>query len=728
WKTEALLKKLQAADLRLDEARLNASGGNLAANPLTGKLSLRKLRQGDAKLNNLDLSLDGSLQAHRFSLQADSPLAPPAWLERLAGSNHRSGAKARVQGSGQWLRQAQGQVWTGTLAELDLRNGDGSGEPWLSASALGAALRWNTEGTLSAAELSPGSLRTPVTSLSWTLARFDSATSTRQASSQLDAEFASTAMAPLLARLQPEAAWTGDLRMGGHIKLRHAGQLDADLVLERLGGDLNLDEDGLQSTMRATPLGLTDLRLGLRAINGQWQFTQGMAGTYLGSLASAITVTADPKRYWPRPGATLQGTAQLNVANLGAWAAWIPAGWRLGGQIESGMQFSGTWGAPEVSGRLSGQRLSVRNALQGVALTEGELQLALDGSHAHLEKFRFKGGDGSLSVVGDAQLGARPQAKLNIEARRFRALGRIDRQLTVSGDAVMQLDPETLSLTGKLGADEGLIDISRGNGPSLSDDVVVIAPTKASPEEEQAQGSSRRVATLALDVDLGQKLRLRGHGIDTGLRGSLKLSNPRGKLSAQGSVRTEGGNFAAYGQKLSIERGVILFTGPVNDPRLDIYAIRPNLDVKVGVTITGTALNPRVRLASDTDMTDTDKLSWLVMGRAPEGLGQADTAMLQRAALALLMGEGGNPTDGLMESIGLSDFSLRQAADSNNVQTTVVTVGKQLTRRWYVGYERSVNATAGTWQLIYRIAQRFTLRAQSGEDSALDAIWTWRWD
>jgi translocation and assembly module TamB len=45
-----------------------------------------------------------------------------------------------------------------------------------------------------------------------------------------------------------------------------------------------------------------------------------------------------------------------------------------------------------------------------------------------------------------------------------------------------------------------------------------------------------------------------------------------------------------------------------------------------------------------------------------------------------------------------------------------------------VGYERGVNSTAGSWQLIYRIAQRFTLRAQSGEDNALDLIWTWRWN
>jgi translocation and assembly module TamB len=49
------------------------------------------------------------------------------------------------------------------------------------------------------------------------------------------------------------------------------------------------------------------------------------------------------------------------------------------------------------------------------------------------------------------------------------------------------------------------------------------------------------------------------------------------------------------------------------------------------------------------------------------------------------------------------------------VRETVVSLGKQLSRRWYVGYERGLNATAGNWQLIYRIARRFTLRAQSGE-------------
>ena len=62
-----------------------------------------------------------------------------------------------------------------------------------------------------------------------------------------------------------------------------------------------------------------------------------------------------------------------------------------------------------------------------------------------------------------------------------------------------------------------------------------------------------------------------------------------------------------------------------------------------------------------------------------------------------------------------------------DVRQSIVSLGKQLSRRWYVGYARGLNATAGSWQLIYRIAQRFTLRAQSGGDNSLDLIWSWRW-
>jgi translocation and assembly module TamB len=224
---------------------------------------------------------------------------------------------------------------------------------------------------------------------------------------------------------------------------------------------------------------------------------------------------------------------------------------------------------------------------------------------------------------------------------------------------------------------------------------------------------------------MGEQLRVRGRGLDAGLRGELRLTSPGGRLAVAGTLRTSDGTYQAYGQKLAIDRGVLSFSGPVENPRLDIEASRPDLDVRVGVLVTGTALAPRIRLFSDPEMSDLDKLSWLVMGRASETVGGADTALLERAALALLSGEGPGVTDRLIRSIGLDEIGVRQG--QGEVKDTIVSLGKQISKRWYVGYERGLNATTGSWQLVYRIAQRLTVRAQAGGDNAIDLNWTLRW-
>jgi translocation and assembly module TamB len=234
-----------------------------------------------------------------------------------------------------------------------------------------------------------------------------------------------------------------------------------------------------------------------------------------------------------------------------------------------------------------------------------------------------------------------------------------------------------------------------------------------------------RNAQVNLAVSLGDKLQIRGRGLDAQLRGDLRLSTPGGRPALNGSVRAAAGTYMAYAQRLVIERGELVFTGAPENPRLDILAIRPNLDVRVGVAVTGPLQSVRVRLYSDPEMAEMDKLSWLLLGRPSEGLGRNDSALLQRAAVALLAGEDQAPTDQLLNQLGITDFSVRQS--DSETRETIVSLGRQLSQRWYIGYERSVNATTGSWQLIYRIAQRFTVRAQSGADNSLDFIWQWRW-
>ena len=520
-----------------------------------------------------------------------------------------------------------------------------------------------------------------------------------------------------------------------HVDVRSAPSVVVEVVVERVRGDLTVtDEYGTQS------LGLSDLRLGVAANEGHWSFTSALAGSALGVASGAVTARTDPHAAWPGADTPIQGVFELRVANLGTWGTWVPAGWRLAGELHASAAIGGRFGAPSYTGHVEGSHLGVRNFLQGVNVTDGDLALALEGNSARIERFTARGGSGTIALEGDASFDDAPVARLKLVARKFEMLGRIDRRIVASGDASMRLDRTDLALDGAFTVDEGAIDFTRSDAPTLGDDVEVIRRPAAAPLSPAATASAAAAAAspapivapatrqVALDlrVGMGEKLRIRGRGLDAGLRGELRLTSPGGRLTVDGTLRAVDGTYQAYGQKLAIDRGVLTFVGPIENPRLDIEATRPNLDVRVGVVVAGTALNPRVRLFAEPDMSDIDKLSWLVLGRASEGAGRADTALLQSAALALLSGEGPGLTDRLTHAIGLDEISVRQQGEGQ-VKETIVSVGKQISKRWYVGYERGTTATTGSWQLIYRIARRLTLRAQAGGDNSVDLIWTLRW-
>ncbi|MDP3824288.1 MAG: translocation/assembly module TamB domain-containing protein [Burkholderiales bacterium] len=690
-------------------------------------------------LASLQLQLKGSARAHTLELRAESKALPPAWTDSLlatvpapaasaAAGPKRSLAVLQAQGGAFDQPGAPFAGWRGNVQQIELR-GDGVA-PLLRSRDVGIELQW--AGGPARATVQPGRAEVLGGAVRWSRIAWRAADGPGSfAQIEAQAQIEPLRVAPLLARAQPDFGWGGDLSIGGKIDLRSAPDFRADIVLERSAGDLTVtDELGTQA------LGLTDLRLALNANDGVWSFTQALAGKTVGVAAGAIVARTSPQATWPAADTPIEGVLELQVASLGTWGTWVPPGWRIDGALRTSASIGGRLSAPEYTGEMRGTGLSVRNFLQGVNVSDGDVLIALQGSTARIERFTAKGGAGTVKLEGSASLGEAPKAVLKLTADKFQLLGRVDRRIVSSGQAQLTLDRKTLALTGSFGVDEGAIDFTRSEAPSLSSDVEVVrargvaspaaaASAAATPTAPAATAPTSRDVALDLRVNLGEKLRVRGRGLDTGLRGELHITSPNGRLTVNGTVRAADGTYAAYGQKLSIDRGLIIFNGPVDNPRLDIEATRPNIDVRVGVAVTGNAVTPRIRLFSEPELSEIDKLSWLVMGRASDGLGRTDTALLQRAALALLAGEKESVTDQFTKAIGLDEISVRQSA--GEVRDTVISLGKQLSRRWYVGYERGLNATTGSWQLIYRIAQRFTLRAQSGEDNSLDLIWTWRW-
>ncbi|MFO1224867.1 MAG: translocation/assembly module TamB domain-containing protein [Burkholderiaceae bacterium] len=717
---------VHAGDDALAEGHARWRFGGDEDAPLELTLDAKGLQHGALRLDELQVGVDGTLRAQRISARAQTPARPPAWSEALVGGSG-SGTRVTFDARGAWrAAPGGGGRWLADAAALHIDARNGKGSPWLDAQGLRAELVFDGHGALTQAQLSPGRASfAGGAALRWSQASW------RAQGQQFDlsGEVEPLALAPLLARLQPDIGWDGDLALAGRIEVHAAQRLEADIELARTGGDLRIaDESG-----SAQALGIGELRLAFSVHDGVWRFAQGLAGTQIGEMAGAQVVRTDARARWPGAGAPLDGVLQMHVANLGAWGVWVPPGWRLGGNLRVAAALGGRFGAPQLRGSMEGSELSVRNVLQGVGFSDGELSASLEGEVARVQRLSFKGGDGRLDLSGEAQLGAAPSAKLQLTAEHFRLLGRIDRRLVASGAAQLQLDRARLQLDGRFTVDEGLIDFSKASAPSLDSDVTVVraaAPGNGAASSPRAPAQQTlpaplRNAQVNLAVSLGDKLQIRGHGLDAHLRGELRLSTPSGRPALNGTVRTASGTYVAYAQRLVIERGELVFTGAPQNPRVDILAIRPNLDVRVGVAVTGTLQNVHVRLYSEPDMAEMDKLSWLLLGRASDGLGRNDTALLQRAAVALLSGEEQGPTDQLLHQLGLTDFSVRQS--DSETRESIVSLGRQLSQRWYVGYERSVNATTGSWQLIYRIAQRFTVRAQAGADNALDFIWQWRW-
>jgi translocation and assembly module TamB len=725
---------LRAADAALQDGQVQWRLGRGADPTIELTAALKTLSHGEQRLDELQARVQGTVREHRLSLLATSPLRPPTWTENLLGAT-TGGTRLSLEGRGAWRTAADGGgSWqtNDTTLSVGAREVSAAHGVWIAAPNLQLTVQLDASQGVSQVALAPGRATLPGgAALRWTQAawraegrRFD-----------LCSELEPFAVAPVLARLQPELGWGGDLKLAGRIEVHAAERFDADIELARSGGDLRIaDESG-----RPQSLGIGELQLAFSAHNGVWRFAQGVAGSQFGEMGGATTVRTNAQARWPAHDAPLEGVLQMHVANLAAWGVWVPPGWRLGGNLLVTAEMGGRFGAPELRGTMRGTDLSLRNVLQGFNVTDGELVASLDGAVARVQRLVFKGGDGLLQVTGEATLGDAPTARLRLTAEHFRLLAGVDRRIITSGSADLQFNRDALKLDGRFVVDEGLIDFTHRGVSALDEDVTVVRAATAPAGGASASDAARvrdarsaaplpaplRNAQVNLTLGLGEKLQVRGRGLDASLRGDLRLTTPGGRAAVNGTVRTASGTYVAYAQKMVIERGELVFTGATDNPRLDIIAVRPNLDVRVGVAVTGPLVNPHVRLFSEPEMSEMEKLSWLVLGRASEGLGRNDTALLQRAALALLAGEDQAPTDQLLNQLGITDFSFRQS--EGEVRETIVSLGRQLSQRWYVGYERSVNTTTGTWQLVYRVAQRFTLRAQSGQENALDLIWSWRW-
>ncbi|HEX7983026.1 MAG TPA: translocation/assembly module TamB domain-containing protein, partial [Duganella sp.] len=509
--------------------------------------------------------------------------------------------------------------------------------------------------------------------------------------------------------------------------------LGGSLHVFREQGDLTIIGADLSQA-----LGLTKLDARVDVNDGTLRTRLDVDGTRVGQARIDGSAQLRDGRLADASPFTLEGSA--NMGSL-AWLAPLAGqpGLEIDGTLKLAISGAGTLGAPQLNGDINGDKLTVNLPDEGIKLRNGVLQARLAGDQLQLQKLSFDGAEGRALADGWIRYaGNEATMALKLTADKLELLSRPDRILVVSGQSSLTRDAKRFQLDGKFRADRANIELAGEGGPTISNDVVIVG--KGAPPAKSAQGMPLNVD---VEADLGDAFKLQGKGLDARLAGAVRIRiADRRPPRVNGSIRVVDGTYAAYGQKLAIDRGVINFTGAYDNPGLNILAVRrrpegeplSETNVEAGVEVRGTALAPAAKLVSTPTVPDSDKLSWLVLGHGIENTAGNDMALLSTAAGALFGGSGGGGTGKLAGKLGLDELGVGQASGTSTagaatgLQNTVVTIGKRISSRAYLSFEQGAGTATSLVKLRYKLNPRITLQFQTGTNNALDVLYTWAFD
>ncbi|MDO5666941.1 MAG: translocation/assembly module TamB domain-containing protein [Alcaligenaceae bacterium] len=429
----------------------------------------------------------------------------------------------------------------------------------------------------------------------------------------------------------------------------------------------------------------------------------------------------------------------------------------LGGRVDVDVTANYRGGNWVTSGGVKAQDLRIVEVENGIRLLNGTLDLGLNGNDVVINRLHFPSviriipnewrtrqwieenppaQNGSLNINGNWNLQS-SRGKLNIVLDHYPLLQRTDRFAMMSGQVTVDAALPSIVVDGKLTADAGWVSVDiKGTAPTLDSDVIIVRKGEEAPVAKQ----SALDLLLNFTVDLGPRFYVVGFGLDAGLVGAITIKQANNELSAEGEFNTRGGAIEAYGQRLQIRRGRITFQGDIANPVLDIEALRRNLEVEAGMRVVGNARNPKITLVSYPDVSEVEKLSWLIMGRGPDSSG-GDLAMLLTVGTSLL---GGDPaSEPIHKQLGIDDITIRKGdvgesgsilprrtvADStayqgqDDISEQFIKITKRLRQGIDLSIEQALSGSGTVGRVSYTLIRNLTIDAKVGTVSGIEMIY-----
>ena len=503
-----------------------------------------------------------------------------------------------------------------------------------------------------------------------------------------------------------------------HLRLQGKGNIDATLHYipgRKLFGDL------LVSIPSGLRLEVAEKEQSLRFGPGQIQASLDKTGLdasidlpayELGKLALGINLPDWNALSGLQPRQPLTGHIKASLTSLAHLNGFFIDAPLLTGSLDTDLGLGGTIGAPHIIGKLSLNQASAEIPVLGIKLDDINL-------HAHSKTgkqidYRFNARSGKtapLTITGYTLLQKSDgwPSKVSIRGNNFELANLPDMKMYISPQLDVELQGRRIDLNGQVTLPQALFrprTLPRAL-VSASQDVVFIDDTEPTLIEERWKTSSH------VRVILGDDVYFDGFGLRGEISGNLLLIDKPGKLTTgQGEIRITEGTYKAYGQDARIRHGRLIFANTIIDnPAIDLEAVREVDTVTAGVRVGGTLKQPELSLFSEPAMSESDVASYFLLGRPMEATEDSEGQQLQRALLAARLAGG----ELLIDQTGVYSYidEISFETDKTTEQTSLA-VGKYLSPRLYVRYVTGVVESSNIVEVHYKLKKYLRIQAESG--------------
>lgn len=510
------------------------------------------------------------------------------------------------------------------------------------------------------------------------------------------------------------AAWAPEVDVDGSFNLSISGRAPRPIVLETITGDAAFSASALKVTyfeedsVQASVGGSATLAAGRLDAQIEGSTDEGDLASAKGRVPDITSID----RF------SAQGRLESN--NLGIVTAFVPQLDRATGSVSADLSMNTLEERTRANVDIRvGNGAAVVVPAAGVEFTDIEFNARGDADRIAIT-LTGRAGEGTFNAEGaiNAPLSAERSLEIDIGGDRLTALDRADIRLVTSPTLRFFYQGEgTAKLTGDIVVNDGRFNLTdlQSQGRSVSPDVVVVARERSTTPMARTD--------LDLDIDIEHFL-IDLYGLRGDVQGNVDLiQRPGTPRRVTGTVNLIDGSFARYGQRFAIERGRLVFSGPMTNPLIDVVSVRtieePGQTVRVSLALSGPASNIRSTISASPTMSEARALSYLILGRSLQSANRDDEGALSAAALALGLRQAAPVTEQVRKQLGLEALTL----SSEGMDSATVIAGKRLSEDLYVEYTYDILGRTNGLQLQYRLTDRLSLQTHTGEQKSMQLIY-----